>query len=80
MGVSLRQKLRQTTGANKPVNTPFRHDLNQLASTKPGAVHFEIKNLKMIDWRHEITHASCLAVCWGARSPSPRFVGGRVHA
>ncbi|SBP89057.1 hypothetical protein THIARS_70677 [Thiomonas delicata] len=38
MGVSLRQKLRQTTGANKPVNTPFRHDLNQLASTKPGAV------------------------------------------
>ncbi|SCC93563.1 hypothetical protein THIX_30791 [Thiomonas sp. X19] len=39
LGVSLRQKLRQTTGGNKPVTTPFRHDLNQPASTKPGAVH-----------------------------------------
>ncbi|OYV33970.1 MAG: hypothetical protein B7Z83_08995, partial [Thiomonas sp. 20-64-5] len=37
--MSRRQKLRQTTGGSKPVRPPrWRPDLNQLASTEPGAV------------------------------------------
>ena len=40
LGTSRLQKLRQTTGGNSPVRPPrWRPDLNQTASTNPGAVH-----------------------------------------
>jgi hypothetical protein len=37
-GISLRQKLRQTTTGNLPVRPLRWLDLNQMASSKPGAI------------------------------------------
>ena len=39
-GISLQQKLRQTIGGKSPIIRPLKWpDLNQLASSKPGAIH-----------------------------------------
>jgi hypothetical protein len=45
LDIFLLPKLKKTTIGNLPVKPPQRNDLNQRASTKPGAIH-------SIDFRH----------------------------